>query len=120
MLWAPVQGSWGYLLGFVLMALGLYMLHKLAGGLEVAVANGAERSQGLFGQLRNGRWAQWAVAGAASPGAAGQGPVRCHLPPAGLRSATSSVRVRVRVKPLCNQQTVLHRTQANTRWDGGW
>ena len=54
------------------------------------------------------------------PGAAGQGPARHHLPPAGLRCATSSLRVRVRVRPLCNQQTVLHRTQANTRWDGGW
>ena len=48
------------------------------------------------------------------PGAAGQGPARHHLPPAGLRCATSSLRVRVRVRPLCNQQTVLHRTQANT------
>lgn len=39
------------LLCFVLMPLGLHMFHKLAGGLEVAVANSAERSQGLFGDL---------------------------------------------------------------------
>ena len=39
------------------------MFHKLAGGLEVAVANSAERSQGLFGDLGKGRQAKWAVGG---------------------------------------------------------
>lgn len=38
------------------------MFHKLAGGLEVAVANSAERSQGLFGNLGKGGQAKW-VAG---------------------------------------------------------
>lgn len=61
------------------MALGLHVLHKLAGGLEVAVANGAERSQGLFGELRNGRQAQWAVEVGSVPRCSWAGPSK--MPP---------------------------------------
>ena len=53
----------GYLLGFVLVPLGLHVLHKLAGGLEIAVANSAERSQGLLGNLWKGGQAKWVADG---------------------------------------------------------
>lgn len=39
------------------------MLHKLAGGLEVAVANSAERSQGLFGDLGTRGQTTWVAGG---------------------------------------------------------
>lgn len=96
------------------------MLHKLAGGLEVAVANGAERSQGLFGQLRNGRRAQWAVAGAASPGAACQGPVDAtsHLKASGVLPPVSGLGLELSHSAISRLCSTEHRQTQDGMVDG--
>lgn len=71
------------------------MFHKLAGGLEVAVANSAERPQGLFGDLGTGRQAKWA---------AGSNPRRSQAGPSETSPPTCRPTTSVISRLCCTEQ----------------